>query len=56
MGPSRLGSTADAKGVWEIFYRLDILIKWGLNEYKKWVDDNILTWCRELVEASGSSV
>lgn len=50
MGPSRLGSTADAKGVWEIFYRLDLLIKWGLHDYKRWMDENILAWCRKLVE------
>lgn len=50
MGPSRLGSTADAKGVWEIFYRLDLLIKWGLHDYKRWMHENILAWCRKLVE------
>ena len=49
MGPSRLGNTSDDKGVWEIFYRLDLLIKWGLNDYKKWMRDNILASCRELV-------
>lgn len=50
MGPSHLGSTFDLKGVWEIFYRLNILIEWGTHEYKDWFDKCVLTWCRKGIQ------
>lgn len=48
MGPEHFGSTASATGVWEILYRLDVLIRWGTKEYRQWMNDNIMTWARDL--------
>lgn len=35
-GPYQFGTTATLDGIWAIFYRLHIIMKWGLNEYMKW--------------------
>jgi hypothetical protein len=37
-GPMTLGSTRTLAGVWEIVYRLHILVQWSLNEYKERFD------------------
>jgi len=37
-GPMTLGSTRTFTGVWEMVYRLHILVQWSLNEYKERFD------------------
>ncbi len=46
MGPSRLGSTRDINGTYEILHKLEILTRWGTTTYKAWVQDSILGWFR----------
>lgn len=48
MGPEILGSTAQTTGVWEILYRLDVLIRWGVTDYGA---ENILAWARDLTSS-----
>lgn len=50
MGPEAFGTTAHTTGVWEILYRLDVLIKWGLGDFHDWVERKIMTWARNLAE------
>ncbi|KAL8856241.1 MAG: hypothetical protein Q9178_007158 [Gyalolechia marmorata] len=44
--PLRFGSTEDIAGTFEIIYKLNILLQWGLNQYKAWFDKYILGWLR----------
>ncbi|KAL8920428.1 MAG: hypothetical protein Q9172_004500 [Xanthocarpia lactea] len=44
--PLRFGSTEDIAGTFEIIYKLNILVQWGLNQYKAWFDKYILGWLR----------
>ncbi|KAL9042540.1 MAG: hypothetical protein Q9214_003745 [Letrouitia sp. 1 TL-2023] len=52
LGQFPMGSTDDLMGVWQIIYRLNILIQWGTNEYKEWFDKNVINWARKLAGAS----
>ncbi|KAI4118160.1 MAG: hypothetical protein LQ341_007633 [Variospora aurantia] len=47
IGPQPFGSTADIAGTWEILYRLNILIRWGIGKYQEWFNKHILGWARE---------
>ena len=49
MGPFSLGTTRDLVGVYEIYYRLHILIRWGTQDYRKWFNENVLNWLRERI-------
>ncbi|KAL9123599.1 MAG: hypothetical protein Q9217_006984 [Psora testacea] len=46
MGPEHFGLTANVKGVWEILYRLQVLINWGNNEYREWMNNHIMSWAQ----------
>jgi len=52
MGPMTLGSTRTVRGVWEILYRLQVLVQWSLKEYKEWFDTHIIKWARDLAPSS----
>ncbi len=49
MGPSRLGSTRDISGTYEILYKLEILARWGTEIYRAWFQDSILGWFRNRI-------
>lgn len=55
MGPQRFGSTIDTNSTFEIVYRLNILVQWGTNQYKKWFDGAILDWCRNRIGGGADS-
>ena len=42
MGPENLGSTTTKEGVWEIIYRLHLLIQWGTKDYADWFENSVL--------------
>ena len=46
MGPSRLGSTEDINGTYEILYKLEVLARWGIKTFRPWVQGSILPWFR----------
>ncbi|KAL9047053.1 MAG: hypothetical protein Q9214_000270 [Letrouitia sp. 1 TL-2023] len=48
MGPFSMGNTANLLGIWQIVYRLNILIKWGTTTYKAWFDNEVLSWAKRL--------
>ena len=41
-GPMAFGSTVDLPGIWQILYRLHILMDWGRTEYTAWFKEHIL--------------
>ena len=47
MGPEYLGSTASLTGNWKIVFRLHVLIKWGMTDYKAWFEEHILAWYKK---------
>lgn len=47
IGPELFGTTDSTLGVWEILYRMDALIKWGVNDYHSWVKRNIMRYAEE---------
>ena len=47
MGPEDLGSTVTLTGIWEIVFRLHVLITWGMTEYKAWFEKYILAWYKK---------
>ncbi|KAL9024457.1 MAG: hypothetical protein Q9196_006504 [Gyalolechia fulgens] len=49
LGPQTMGNTIDSLGVWQIIYRLNVLMTWGNSVYRKWFNDHILTWAQRLV-------
>jgi len=44
MGPFQMGSTASLPGSWHIMFKLDILMQWGTNEYKRYFTEDIMAW------------
>ena len=46
LGPFLMGATDSIEGVWQILYRLDVLVNWGTTTYKAWFEDNIMMWAR----------
>ena len=42
MGPEDFGTTKSIDGVWEIIYRLNLLVEWGQKEYTEWFKANVL--------------
>ena len=49
MGPSRLGSTRDINGTYEILYKLEILTRWGTKTFRTWFQNSILGWFRDRI-------
>ena len=50
MGPFTMALTSDLHGIYQIYYRLHILIQWGNHEYKTWFRKNVLQWLRDLIK------
>ncbi|KAL8904219.1 MAG: hypothetical protein Q9207_003407 [Kuettlingeria erythrocarpa] len=48
IGPERFGSTAKIASTWEILYRLNILVQWGVGKYQDWFNEQVLSWARKL--------
>ncbi|KAG8526430.1 uncharacterized protein KY384_000023 [Bacidia gigantensis] len=46
-GPFVFGHTRDRDGIWAILYRLQVLVEWGVTDYRTWFDKTILGWARE---------
>ncbi len=44
MGPFQMGSTASVPGSWHIMFKLDILMQWGTNEYKRYFTEDNMAW------------
>ncbi|KAL8661202.1 MAG: hypothetical protein Q9202_005804 [Teloschistes flavicans] len=42
--PTPFGSTATIAGTFEILYKLNILVQWGLKQYRRWFDEHMLEW------------
>ncbi|KAI4196168.1 MAG: hypothetical protein LQ350_006716 [Teloschistes chrysophthalmus] len=42
LGP--FGSTATIAGTFEIIYKLNVLVQWGLEQYRRWFDQHVLEW------------
>ncbi|KAL9581313.1 MAG: hypothetical protein Q9212_003971 [Teloschistes hypoglaucus] len=40
------GSTATIAGTFEIIYKLNVLVQWGLNQYHRWFNKHIVEWFR----------
>ena len=55
-GPYYFGTTATLNGIWTIFYRLHIIMKWGVTEYKDWFKAHIMQWARLRAEGGGTGV
>ena len=49
MGPFTMGTTSDLNGIYQICYRLHILIQWGTHEYRTWFTENVLQRLRDRV-------
>ncbi|KAL8953319.1 MAG: hypothetical protein Q9222_000813 [Ikaeria aurantiellina] len=49
LGPFLMGTTETVVGIWQIIYRLNILVNWGTTTYKQWLRDNVMTWARRRV-------
>lgn len=49
-GPYEFGTTATLNGIWTIFYRLHIIMEWGMTTYKEWFRANIVAWAQRLVD------
>lgn len=47
MGAIPIGSTSSVHGIYEILYKLEMLVRWGTTEYRQWFADTILQWCRK---------
>lgn len=50
IGPNDMGSTMDLRGVWQIAHRLQILIEWGKNDYRNWLETTVLDYFEDLSE------
>jgi len=42
LGPYLMGTTTSITGIWHILYRLNVLVEWGNNEYRKWFEETVL--------------
>ena len=43
MGPYDLGNTKSIQGTWQILYKLDVILRWGENEYRAWFEAEVMT-------------
>ncbi|KAL8699387.1 MAG: hypothetical protein Q9201_006031 [Fulgogasparrea decipioides] len=48
IGPFLMGTTVTLIGVWQIVYRLNLLIEWGTTIYRQWFEDHIMAWAERL--------
>lgn len=49
-GPYPFGTTVDLNGIWTIFYRLHIIMKWGMTEYSDWFQEHMMKTARRFLE------
>ncbi|KAL8840302.1 MAG: hypothetical protein Q9170_001386 [Blastenia crenularia] len=49
LGPFLMGTTETIVGVWQIIYRLNVIVGWGTTTYNQWFQDNVMTWARRRV-------
>ena len=49
-GPYPFGSTETLNGIWTIFYRLHIIMEWGMTKYKDWFKANVVESARRFAE------
>ena len=49
-GPYQFGTTATLNGIWTIFYRLHIIMKWATTIYKDWFKAHVVTWAQRVVD------
>ena len=48
-GPYPFGTTATLNGIWAIFYRLHIIMEWGVTTYKQWFKKHVMAWAQQVV-------
>lgn len=48
-GPYVFGTTATLDGIWTIFYRLHIIMKWGMTTYIEWFQAHVVAWAQQVV-------
>lgn len=42
IGPFEMGNPKNISGTWEIVYKLDVVLRWGITEYKQWFNGIVL--------------
>ena len=50
-GPYDFGTTATLSGIWTIFYRLHIIMQWGMTEYNDWFRAHVVESTRRYRDA-----
>ena len=50
-GPYDFGTTATLSGIWTIYYRLHIIMQWGMTEYKPWFQAHVVESARRYRDA-----
>ncbi|KAL8707344.1 MAG: hypothetical protein Q9220_007619 [cf. Caloplaca sp. 1 TL-2023] len=55
MGPMSMGNTSDYLGVWQLIYRLYLLINWGMTDFREKFEADILAWKQRIVVREVSS-
>ena len=50
-GPYDFGTTATLSGIWTIFYRLHIIMQWGMTEYMHWFRAHVVESARRYRDA-----
>ena len=53
-GPYHFGTTANVNGIWAIFYRLNIIVKWGITDFKAWFKDHVVASARRYCDEEGT--
>ena len=56
IGPLSFGSTMHHEGTYTILYKLDILLRWGCNQYKAWFDTSVIGWAKEVLRQQGMTM
>ena len=49
-GPYPFGTTATLNGIWTIFYRLHIIMEWGMTTYTDWFRTHVVAWAQRVVD------
>lgn len=49
-GLYHFGTTATLNGIWAIFYRLHIIMSWGVTTYKDWFRAHVVAWAQLVVD------
>lgn len=49
-GPYPFGNTQSLNGIWTIFYRLYIIMEWGMTIYMDWFKEHVMTWAQQTID------